>query len=113
MFEFHIPALESTQPPVQWVPGALSPGVRQPVCKADHLPVFSAELKNVWSYTSISSYLIMVRCLVKQRENFIFTLQGFITWIGFMWLGIGTSAGFCEHDKEPLGSIKAGSFLTT
>jgi len=30
--------LGSTQPPIQWVPGALSPGIKQPVCEADHSP---------------------------------------------------------------------------
>jgi hypothetical protein len=28
--------LGSTQPPIQWVPGALSPGVKQPDREADH-----------------------------------------------------------------------------
>jgi hypothetical protein len=32
------PALGLTQPPIQWVPGALSPGVKQPGCEADHSP---------------------------------------------------------------------------
>jgi hypothetical protein len=30
------PALGSTQPPLQWVPGALSPGVKRPGREADH-----------------------------------------------------------------------------
>jgi hypothetical protein len=36
-----------TQPPVQWVPGVLSPGVKaRPGCDADHSPPSSAEVKN-------------------------------------------------------------------
>jgi hypothetical protein len=35
-----------------WVPGALSLGVKQLVREADHSPPSSAEVKNVWSYTS-------------------------------------------------------------
>jgi hypothetical protein len=32
----------------------------------------------------------------------------------FVWLRIGSVAGFCEHDNEPSGSIKkAGYFLTS
>jgi hypothetical protein len=32
--------------PIQWVPGALSLGVKQPGCEADHSPPTSAEVKN-------------------------------------------------------------------
>jgi hypothetical protein len=31
------PTLRSTQPPIQWVPGALSSGVKRQGCEADHL----------------------------------------------------------------------------
>jgi len=34
-----------TQPPIQWVSGALSLGVKQPRCEADHSPPPSAEVK--------------------------------------------------------------------
>jgi hypothetical protein len=46
------PALESTQPPIRWVQGALSLGVKLPGHEADHSPSSSAEVKNAWSYTS-------------------------------------------------------------
>jgi hypothetical protein len=39
------PALGSTQPPIQWVPGALSLGVKRPGREADHSPPSSAEVK--------------------------------------------------------------------
>jgi hypothetical protein len=38
-------ALGSTQPPVQWVPGTLSLGVKWPGCEADHSPPSSAKVK--------------------------------------------------------------------
>jgi hypothetical protein len=38
-------ALEPTQPPIQWVPGALSLGVKRPGREADHSPPSSAEVK--------------------------------------------------------------------
>jgi hypothetical protein len=38
-------ALGSTQPPIQWVPGALSPAVKRPGRQADHSPPASAEIK--------------------------------------------------------------------
>jgi len=46
-------ALGPTQPPIQWVPGALSLGVKQLGHEADHSPPSSAEVKNMWSYTSV------------------------------------------------------------
>jgi hypothetical protein len=46
------PALRSTQPPIQWVPGALSPGVKWPRREVDHSPPTSAEVKKIWIYTS-------------------------------------------------------------
>jgi hypothetical protein len=38
-------ALGPTQPPIQWVPGALSLGVKRPGREADHSPPSSAEVK--------------------------------------------------------------------
>jgi hypothetical protein len=41
------PALGPTQPPVQWVPGVLSPGVKaRQGPDADHSPPSSAEVEN-------------------------------------------------------------------
>jgi hypothetical protein len=45
-------ALEPTQSPIQWVPEAFSLGVKRPGREADHSPPSSAEVKNVWGYTS-------------------------------------------------------------
>jgi hypothetical protein len=39
------PALGPTQPPIQWVPRVLSPGVKQLEREADHSPSTSAEVK--------------------------------------------------------------------
>jgi hypothetical protein len=38
-------ALGPTQPPIQWVPGALSLGIKRPGCEADHSPPSNAEVK--------------------------------------------------------------------
>jgi hypothetical protein len=46
------PALGSTQPPIQWVLVALSPGVKQPGCEVDYSPPTSAEVKKMWIYIS-------------------------------------------------------------
>jgi hypothetical protein len=45
------PALGPTWPPIQWVPGAFSLGIRQPGGEDNHSPPSSAKVKNVWSYT--------------------------------------------------------------
>jgi hypothetical protein len=36
----------SLQPPIQWVPGALSPGIKRPERETDHSPPSCAEVKN-------------------------------------------------------------------
>jgi hypothetical protein len=47
-------ALAPTQPPIPWVPGALSPGIiKQPQSKADHSPPSIAEAKNAWRYEGV------------------------------------------------------------
>jgi hypothetical protein len=51
------PALRSTQPPIQWVPGALSTGVKRSGREADHSPPTSAEVKNTWIYTFTLLYV--------------------------------------------------------
>jgi hypothetical protein len=40
------PAVGPTEPPFQWLPAALSLGVKRPVCEADRSPPSSAEIKN-------------------------------------------------------------------
>jgi hypothetical protein len=54
------PALGSIQLPIQWVPGAISPGVKRPGREADHSPPASAEVKKMWTYTSLPPYAFMV-----------------------------------------------------
>jgi hypothetical protein len=44
--------LGPTQPHIQWVPGALSLGVKRPEREADHSSKSSAKVKNAWSDTS-------------------------------------------------------------
>jgi len=38
----------SNSPPIQWVPGVLSQGVKWPLCEAAHSPPLGAEIKNEW-----------------------------------------------------------------
>jgi hypothetical protein len=45
------PALRPTQPPIQWIPGALSLRVKRPGREADHSPPSSVEFMNSGSCT--------------------------------------------------------------
>jgi hypothetical protein len=58
------PALGSTQPPIQRVPGALSPGVKRPVLEADPDLAASAGDKKMWIYTSTPPNAFMAQCLI-------------------------------------------------
>jgi hypothetical protein len=40
------PAIGPTQPPVQWVPGVLSPRIKRPGRDVDHSPPYIAEILN-------------------------------------------------------------------
>jgi hypothetical protein len=51
------PALGPTQPPIQWVPGVISLGVKRLGRQAS--PPTSAEVKNTWIYTSTPPYVFM------------------------------------------------------
>jgi hypothetical protein len=53
------PALGPTQPPIRWVPGVISPGVKRPGREADYWPPTSAEVKKTWVCTSTPPYVFM------------------------------------------------------
>jgi hypothetical protein len=74
----HETALRSTQPPIQWVLGALSLGLKRPGREADYSSHLVPRSKNVWSYTSTPQYAFIAWCLVKHRGNFTFTLHAYI-----------------------------------
>jgi hypothetical protein len=52
------PVLGPTQAPIQWVPGALSSGVKRPDREADHSTASSNEIRNASNYTSIPTYVV-------------------------------------------------------
>jgi hypothetical protein len=67
IFLFHTasrPVLGPTEPPIQWVPGALSLGLKRPECEADHSPPYSAEVKEcveLYLHSPIRLYGVMLR----------------------------------------------------
>jgi hypothetical protein len=54
-----IPALGSTQPPIQWELRALLPGVKRPGRETNHSPPAPAKVKKMWIYTSTPTYTFM------------------------------------------------------
>jgi hypothetical protein len=70
--------LGPTQPPIQWVPGVLSLGVKRPGREADHSPPSSAEVKEwVELYFHSPSMPSWRGAQLKHRDNFTFTLLYF------------------------------------
>jgi hypothetical protein len=53
------PALGSTQLPTQWVPEALSPGLKRPGHEAEQSTPANAEVKKISIYTSTPTYAFM------------------------------------------------------
>jgi hypothetical protein len=49
-------ALRSNQPPIEKVPGALTPGEKRRGRETDHSLPSSAEVKKIWIYTSTPPY---------------------------------------------------------
>jgi hypothetical protein len=45
--------------------GVLTSDVKRPLRETDYSPASSAEIKNVWRYASISTYVCVAWCLVK------------------------------------------------
>ena len=52
------PAVGSNEPPPQWIPAALFPGVKRPRREGDRLPPRSAGVKNGWSCKYIFHIII-------------------------------------------------------
>jgi hypothetical protein len=63
-----------TQPPIQWVPGALSLGVKRPLREADHSPPSSAEVKK-WVELYLHSPNTPSWCGVQLKHRDKFTLN--------------------------------------
>jgi hypothetical protein len=58
LFRVHM-VLDLTQPPVRWVLGALTPGIKRLGCEADHWSPSSVDVKNAWSYTSTPQHVLV------------------------------------------------------
>jgi hypothetical protein len=61
--------LGPTQPPIQWVPWALSLRLKRPEREADYSPLSSAEVKNAWSYTTTPPIRVHILAINKTGDN--------------------------------------------
>jgi hypothetical protein len=68
------PALGSNQPPIQWVSGILSSGVKQQGCEADRSRPTSDGIKKTWVYTSTPPYIFMAQCLISYVQGQVYLL---------------------------------------
>jgi hypothetical protein len=69
--------LGPTQPPIQWVPGALSLGIKRPGCEADHSPPSSAEVKEcveLYFHSPDTPSWCGAQLKKEHRDNFYFLL---------------------------------------
>jgi hypothetical protein len=71
------PALGSTQSPIQWIPEAISLGLKRPGREAGHSPQSSAEVINVCGAISpLPPYAFVAWCSVKaQRKLYLYMRQ--------------------------------------
>jgi hypothetical protein len=65
-------ALGPTQPPIQWVPGALSLVVKRSGREADLHVVPRSRMRG--AIPPLPQHIFIARCLVKHRDNFTFTI---------------------------------------
>jgi hypothetical protein len=93
-----------TQPPIQWVPKALSPVVKLPLSEADHSLPSAAAVKNVWSYIYTPPYV-----LVKHSGNFAFYIYD---WVFTCALFVASPATW-NIDTGPQSPIPQRSVVAT
>jgi hypothetical protein len=78
--------LGPTQPPIQWIPGALSLAVKRPGREADHSPPSRAEVKEwVELYLHSTNTLSWRGAQLKHRDNFTFTVTNFYLLLVWVW----------------------------
>jgi hypothetical protein len=104
-------ALRPTQPPIQWVPGAPSLGIKRPGSEADHSPPSSAEVKEcveLYLHSPIRLHGVVLNYNTGTYLPYLYLRE--ITW-GHASSAEEPRAGPREHGNESSGSIKRGEFL--
>jgi hypothetical protein len=92
---YHVQTGSAANPAHHMITRALSPGVDRSGYEAEHSLPSSAEVKNAWSFTSISSYVLMAWCLIKHGRitDFFHDNMQFmcVDCIGFCYRMIGSN----------------------
>jgi hypothetical protein len=79
-------ALGSTQPATLWVPGAFSLGLKRTSMKLTTHLHLAQRLRMCEAIPPLPQYSFMAWCLVKQRDNFTFTLPDEYGAVVGLWL---------------------------
>jgi hypothetical protein len=92
--------------PNQWVPGALSLGIKRPGREADHSPPSSSEVKNVWSYTSTPPIRLHGVVLSwAQGQLYLFLCLIFIFTCTFILLTVGKERPKCKEELNIINEM--------
>jgi hypothetical protein len=68
-----------TQPLIQLLPRAHSPGVKRPGCKSDYSLLTITEVKKTWLYTSTPPYTFRMYCLISLTQAQLYLYLNTIT----------------------------------
>jgi hypothetical protein len=101
-------ALGPIQPPIQWVLGALSLGVKWPGMKlTTHLHIVPRS-RMCGAIPPFPQYVFLAWCLVKHRDNFTFIYSKAQTssWMKVLWsLGLLNSYLFADYSISVDGKL--------
>jgi hypothetical protein len=90
-----------SQPPIQWVPGALSLGVNHPRREANYFLESRVQIKNERSCKFIPRDVFMMWCLIKCRRKFTFIFY----WVSFS--GVKGQAHEADFSRWPSVKLKS------
>jgi hypothetical protein len=101
--KYTVSTLGSTQPPIQWVPGALSSGVKRPRREADHSPPANVLVKKICIYTSTPSHAFTAPCLIRwaQWQLQLYSIHS-----------MNEDTSLMVSDVDPYRMIRSCSFLS-
>jgi hypothetical protein len=95
------------------IPRSFSPRVKWLRCEADNSPPSGNMDKNVWSYISTPSYVFMLWCLVKHKDNFTFTFTFFLLRPLKGVTGLPEVTVRCLYPSMLISILLPGEFMLT
>jgi hypothetical protein len=111
------PALVSIQPPIQWVPGSLSRGVKQPGREADHSPPSSTEVKRMHgTIPALPHYAFIIHTYSRREQDTLSSNRWFYAVWYFsqqrIWIcNIKFVSTVCEHQDQWARAMKVAKNL--